>query len=140
MQGRPKDTDMPYHLEFDKHNKVLCTSFEGRLSFADWLSARRETLGHILEKNPAAGIWDYSHVDPFDVTPAEIGQMASRPSFYAPGVPQFSVASSDHVFETLRMFQMLSKKTRPELQVVRTREEAYKMLGIKGTKYLRWCR
>ena len=125
---------MPYYLEFDKDNKVLCTTFEGRYSFADFLSSGEATHRHTLEKNPVAGIWDISEVTHFDISSVDIYKLADTFSIYPLGVSRFVVVSSDYVYGRLRMWQGLSEKNRPELQVVRTREEAYQMLGLQGMK------
>ena len=128
---------MSYRLEFDKDNKVLCTAFEGQLSFADFLPSEVETRRYIQEKTPVAGIWDYSEVTSFDVSPIEVRQMAKMPPIYPPGVPRFAIAPSDYVYRMFRMFQILGEENRPDLQVVRTRKEAYKILGFQGMNFER---
>jgi hypothetical protein len=63
--------------------------------------------------------------------------MATMPPVYSPGVPRFAIAPSDYMYGMFRMFQMLGEKNRPDLQVVRTREKAYKILGFRGVNFER---
>jgi hypothetical protein len=123
---------MPYNFEFDKDNKVLSTTFKGRLFFADFLPSEVETRRHILEKNPVAGIWDYSGVTNFALSSPEIQQLSQTPPFYPSGVSRFVIAPGDYMFGMFRMFQMLGEKNHPELEVVRTSEDAYMILGFQG--------
>jgi len=126
---------LPYRFEFDNENKVLCTTFEGRLAFTDLLSSREETRRHILEKAPVAGIWDYSGVTRIDLSSSEVHQMAQMVPFYPLVVPLVAIAPNDYMCGMLRMFQILSAETRSELKISGTREEAYKILGIQGMNF-----
>jgi hypothetical protein len=123
-----------YQLEFDNDNKVLCTVFEGRYSFADFLSSGEATHRLIMEKNPVARIWDFSKVTHFDIRSVDIYKLADTFPIYPPGVSRFVVASSDYVYGRLRMWRGLGENISPELQVVRTRKEAYQILGLPGMK------
>jgi len=128
---------MPCHFEFDKDNQVLCTVLEGKYSFSDFLSSREETQRQIVERKPFAGIWDFSEVTSYDVTPTEARQMAATPSVYPADTAQFFVAPTDYVYGMLRMFQVFSEHTRPGLRVARTRAEVHKALGIQEMKFAR---
>ena len=120
---------MPFHCELDRESQVLCTAFDGSFTFGDFLASGEETRRHITDKITAV-IWDYTEVTSFDVSTAEIRQMAAMPSPYPAGIPSIAVAPTDYVYGMFRMFQILSEATRPHLGVVRTREDAYRMLGI----------
>ncbi|MGA7629472.1 MAG: hypothetical protein WCB11_01815 [Terriglobales bacterium] len=39
------------------------------------------------------------------------------------------------IYGLARMFQILGEKSRPELQVVRTMEEAYQLLGVEDPEF-----
>jgi hypothetical protein len=39
------------------------------------------------------------------------------------------------IYGLARMFQILGEKTRPELQVVRTMDEAYFLLGVESPEF-----
>ena len=45
------------------------------------------------------------------------------------------VAPSDFIYGSIRRFQILSEKTRQNLHVVRTMQDAYKLLGIESPKF-----
>jgi hypothetical protein len=128
---------MSHHFEFDRDNKVFCTSYEEELSLADFLSVGEETRRRILDMNPVAGMSDFSEVTSFALSSAEVRQMAETPPVYPPGIPRFVVAPRDYIYGMARMFQMFAEVNRPELQVVRTRLEAYKILGLQGMNFER---
>jgi hypothetical protein len=90
-----------------------------------------------LEKNPVAGIWDFSEVTSFALSSPEVHQMAQTPPFYPPGIPRFVITPSDYMYGMFRMFQILGEANYPGLQVVRTGEEAFRILGIHGMKFER---
>lgn len=46
------------------------------------------------------------------------------------------VAPRDLVYGTARMFQVLSERTRKNVHVVRTLEQAYKILGIESPTFV----
>ena len=45
------------------------------------------------------------------------------------------VVPIDFIFGLARMFQMLGEKTRPDLHVVRTLDEAYRLLQIESPEF-----
>jgi len=84
---------------------------------------------------PCRGIWDLSHVTDFTVSGAGIPELAARPSIIAAGYVRVIVAPLDLLFGMARMFQLLSDDTRPELQVVRTMDEAYRLLSVETPEF-----
>jgi hypothetical protein len=46
------------------------------------------------------------------------------------------VAAKDVVYGATRMFQVLSENTRKNVHVVRTLDEAYKLLGIESPRFV----
>jgi len=80
------------------------------------------------------GIVDLSGVSRFSVTPRVIELIAKRESIDL-SVRVF-VAPSDFIYGSIRMFQILSEKTRKNLHVVRTMQDAYKLLGVESPQFV----
>lgn len=79
-------------------------------------------------------IVDLSGVTDFAVTPRIIEHIARRESIDL-SVRVF-VAPTDFIYGSIRMFQVLSEKTRKNLHVVRSMQDAYKLLGIESPKFV----
>jgi hypothetical protein len=77
---------------------------------------------------------DLSGVTRFSVTPRVIELIAKRESIDL-SVRVF-VAPSDFIYGSIRMFQILPEKTRKSLHVVRTMQDAYKLLGVESPQFV----
>jgi hypothetical protein len=82
-----------------------------------------------------SGITDFSEVTKFTVSGDEMRALA----LLTPGIPvnrlKVIVAPKDVTFGMSRMFQLLTDEVRPNLQVVRTNAEAYRMLGATRPRF-----
>ena len=126
---------MGFAFEYDAASGTVRWSLEGKVSDAlFWESLK--ALGEVLVKVPAKkGIVDFSRVTRFEVSNRAIHDLAAASPFMPAQFPRVVVASGDHVYGVARMFGMLSEETRPNLEVVRTMEEAYKLLDVKSPKF-----
>lgn len=80
---------------------------------------------------PQVGITDFSEVAPVTVTAAVVRELAwSVPALADPELPRYLVAPNDHIYGLMRMFQLHSRGTRPQLHIVHKVAEAYLSLGI----------
>lgn len=78
-------------------------------------------------------IVDLSGLTRFDVSTAAITRLARS---HSPDLPtRVFVAPKDVVYGATRMFQVLSERTRKNVHVVRTLEEAYKLLSVESPKF-----
>src|SRR5439155_7364841 len=57
--------------------------------------------------------------------------LSQRPSIYNPTSMHVIIAPQDFMFGLARMCQVLAEKTKPNVVVVRTIEEAYKFLKLE---------
>jgi hypothetical protein len=123
-----------FAFEYHAASGTVRWSLEGRVSdelFWESLKA----LGEVLAKVPAKkGIVDFSGVTRFEVSNRAIHDLAAASPFMPAQFPRVVVASGDHVYGVARMFGMLSEETR-NLEVVRTMEEAYKLLDLTAPKF-----
>lgn len=126
---------MGFAFNYDAGSGTIRWSLEGRVSdelFWESLKALSEVLAKVPVKK---GIVDFSRVTRFEVSNRAIHDLAASSPLMPAQFPRVVVASGDHVYGVARMFEMLSEETRPNLEVVRTMEEAYKLLDIKEPKF-----
>ena len=67
----------------------------------------------------------------FEVSSDAIRRLAATPPALPAGYMRVLVIPQIFIYGLARMFQILGEKNRPELQVVRTLDEAYTMLGVE---------
>jgi hypothetical protein len=125
---------MSFRFEYDAANKILLGRFEGFLteeSAAAFYGAIRK---YGIETDAKAGIWDFSSAKE-NVASETIRRVAKQEPAMPPSRPCFIIAPDNHLFGLSRMFQMSGEHNRPLLQVVRTLDEAVRMLGVKSTDF-----
>jgi len=84
---------------------------------------------------PCRGILDFSQVTEFEVSSTAIRQVAAAAPAFPAGYMRVLVVPKDFIYGLARMFQILTEDTRPELQVVRTLEEAYRLLQVESPEF-----
>jgi hypothetical protein len=122
-------------VEFDAKNNVLRGTVHGPMTgviLLDFYSAATE---YMVCHPPCRGILDFSQVTEFEVSPHAIRQVAAAPPAFPAGYVRVIVVPIDFIFGLARMFQMLGEKTRPDLHVVRTLDEAYRLLQIESPEF-----
>src|SRR5271170_3472929 len=119
---------MGFVLQFDAKDNILRGNIEGLVTDAILLDFYAELTRYIASHPPSRGILDFSSVTNFEASSGVIRQLAAAAPAFPPGQMRVFVVPKDLLFGMARMFQMLGEKTRPELHVVRTVEEAYELL------------
>jgi len=122
-------------MDFDAKNNILRGTLEGRLTDAILLDYYAAAARYTASHPPCRGIWDMSKVTEFELSSDAIRQVAWRPPIIATGYMRVIVASQDFPFGMMRMLQILSEKSRPELHVVRTMDEAYRLLVVESPEF-----
>jgi hypothetical protein len=121
---------MPYHFEFDKKNRILLIVCTGIYSDEDQLTINTEIRKRATELDVLAGIGDMSAITSCTVSSASVQIVAREASPYSPQTRRFVVAPADHVYGIARMYKSTAQeKTRAQLEIVRSREEALEALG-----------
>jgi hypothetical protein len=86
--------------------------------------------------DPHAGITDFSDVTAVAFTPETIYELAAAKSIMRdPSRLVVFVAPTPHIYGMARMLEILREATRPNLHVVRTLEEAYKVLNVQEPQF-----
>ncbi len=76
---------------------------------------------------------DFSGITAGTVSTAAMDAVARSKSSFSPTSLHVLIAPQDHIFGLARMAQVFAGKTRPNSAVVRTMEEARKVLGLEKT-------
>jgi hypothetical protein len=105
-------------------------TLEGPITGAILLDLYARTVKYIESHPPCRGILDFSGVTDFEVSSDAIRAVAAARPIIPPGYLRILVIPQIYIYGLARMFQILGEKTRPELQVVRTLEEAYHVLDV----------
>jgi len=126
---------MPHHFEFDDEHKLLLVVMEGDVDGAEIVLIDEEMRARISRLQPAAGISDLNLVQNFNVPAQVMRSAALQAAPYPPETPRFIVAPSDLMYGMSRMYELVANHPAGKLEVVRSREEALKRLGISDPKF-----
>ena len=128
-----ENTVMVVCFELAEAEGVLRVTLSGEIT--DYAVMELWSKGRgILESFPSCkSIVDLSGLTHYNVSTSTITKLARS---HSPDLPaRVYVATKDVVYGSTRMFQMLSENTRKNVHVVRTLDEAYKLLGVESPKF-----
>jgi hypothetical protein len=127
---------MGFVLDFDVRNNLLRGTLAGPLTDALLLDSYAAAARYTAAHPPCRGIWDFSKVAArVEVSPATIRHLVERSPIITAGYMRVVVAPQDFLFGMMRMLQILSETARPELHVVRTMDEAYRLLEVESPQF-----
>ena len=121
-------------LEFDAKNEVLRVTMEGVVTDESLLECYAIVVKYFASHPPCRGIVVFSHMK-FEVSSDLVKRLASGASAFPAGFMRVFVTPTDVVYGMARMFQILAEKRGPELHIVRTLEEAYKLLQVESPEF-----
>jgi hypothetical protein len=122
-------------MDYDEKNNILRFTITGRLTDAILLEIYATAGKYLASHPPCRGITDFSGVTEFEVSSSTIRDLAQTPPAFPPGYMRIVVAPKDHVYGMARMFQIVGADTRSDLHVVRTMDEAYRLLQVKSPEF-----
>jgi hypothetical protein len=122
-------------VDFDAKHNILRGTLEGPMSGVVLLELYHKASEFMASHPPCRAILDFSHVTEFEVSSEAIRQVAASPPVVPAGYMRVLVIPQVFIYGLARMFQILGEKHRPELQVVRTLEEAYRLLGVEDPQF-----
>ncbi|HVH88559.1 MAG TPA: hypothetical protein VM912_17710 [Terriglobales bacterium] len=120
---------MPVSVSVDRNRKLVITTYSGQVTDEDVARQISEIGRHAPYETDYRAITDFSDVTQFEISSRQIRLVADSKS-PLDQARRVMVAPSDVAYGTSRMFQVLAASTRPNISVVRSMEEAYKVLGI----------
>jgi carotenoid cleavage dioxygenase-like enzyme len=118
------------NVTIDPIQKVVLVTITGEIKDADLIEIPAATKAHPQFDPSFSEIVDFSGVTSGNVSTFAVQTLAQRASIYKRASKHVVVAPQAHGFGLTRMYQVYARETRPNMDVVRTREEAYKCLGL----------
>jgi hypothetical protein len=121
-------------LDFDAKNAVLRATIEGVVTDKSLLECYAIVVKYFASHPPCRGILVFSHTK-FEVSSEVVKRLASGASAFPAGFMRVFVTPTDVVYGMARMFQILAEKRGPDLHVVRSLDEAYKLLQLESPEF-----
>ena len=119
---------MPVVLKIDPHRKVVYSTFYGELTDAELLG-HGNAMSYDPDFNPEfSEIVDFSSVTNAVISESALTALAANPSLFKSSVVHIVVAPSEALFQMVSKYKDFAQSSRPNLFVVRTRSEAYRLL------------
>jgi hypothetical protein len=121
-------TFMPVVLKIDPHRKVVYSAFYGKVTDAELLG-HGKAISSDPDFNPGfSEIVDFSSVTNAAISESTLAALAANPSLFNSTVVHIVVAPNEALFQLVSKYKAFAQSSRPNLFVVRTRSEAYRLL------------
>lgn len=120
---------MPVSVRVDRSRKLVVTTYSGHVTDGDVAHQIAEIGRNAPFEGEYRVITDFTQVTQFEISADQIRLVAESKSPLEK-TRRVMVAPSDVAYGTSRMFQVLAGRTRPNISVVRTLDEAYTALEI----------
>jgi hypothetical protein len=127
---------MGFRVNFDRTNAILLLSIDGAVTdklMLEGYDLLRSCRKHFGECNY---ILDYTEATDISLSKETVRQIAEQPPNFSALTFQVIVAPQEPMYRLARTFQFETSKTRPSFQVVRTMDEALKLLEAKPPTFL----
>jgi hypothetical protein len=122
-------------LHFDAKNQTLRHSYHGRLTDKALVAAYQKADKYVARHPPSRMITDFSAVTSLEVSSHTVRTLAATPTKVPVGCARVFVTPQKAFYGMARMFQILAERNRPNLHIVRTLDEAYRLLGIASADF-----
>ena len=124
----PATPFMPVVLKIDPQRRIVYSTFHGRINDAE-LAGHRSAIASDPDFNPAFNeVVDFTAVTDVNLSESTLAAMAETPSLFRESVIHIVVAPADVLFQIASKYKGFARLSRPNLFVVRTRDEAYQLL------------
>jgi hypothetical protein len=125
-----------YQFDFDATHKIIRGRFAGRVTDEEIKNYYREATAYGEMSGALAGVTDFSAATSFAVSRETVIQLAAaNPALADPKATRIIIASLPGLFGMARMFEIAGERTRPNLHIVRTEQEAWAVLGVWNPKF-----
>ena len=122
---------MAVTVTIDATQKIVLVRFTGEVKDADLIGLPIAPTADPLFDPSFSEIVDFSAATGGSVSTCAVHTLAQRTSSYNRNSKHVVVAPQPHAFGLTRMYQAYARETRPNLEVVRTVDEAYASLGLR---------
>lgn len=123
---------MGVHVTVDVSQRLVLSTFSGELTDADVVGAASLIRSHPDFDPGFSEILDYSGVTAASVSTSVVQELSRRESLYNLASVHAIIAPQDVIFGLARMAQVFGEKTKPNVVVVRSMEEAREFLRLHG--------
>lgn len=125
---------MEFHFEFAEADGILRLTLKGEMTDQAVLELWTKGVPVAASYSSCRLIVDTTEVTRFGVSTRAVTTLAKK---HSPDLPmRVVVAPSDLLYGTSRMFQTLTESTRKNVHIVRTMQEAFKVLGVESPKFV----
>ena len=123
---------MPFTVQIDPIRRRCTIRYEGRVTAADFESARAEILAHPDFDPDFDELVDHSRSNGMAVPAEAVRELATKPPIYHPSSRRALVAPSAAGFGMGRMYELLREGKAGDIRVFREADEAMRWLeGIE---------
>jgi len=120
---------MPVVLKIDTRRKVVYSAFYGKISDAE-VAGHRSAIASDPHFSPQFNeIVDLTAVTEFAISEKTLAAMAANPTLYNESAMHIVIAPADALFKLASKYKGLARRSRPNFFVVRSRDEAYRLLA-----------
>jgi hypothetical protein len=119
---------MPVVLKIDPQRRVVHSAFYGKVTDTEFLGHHKRIASDPDFNSQFADIVDFSDVTDPAITESAMAALAANPSLFSSTAIHIVIAPEAVMFRMGAKFKEIAKSSRPNFYVVRTREEAYKLL------------
>jgi hypothetical protein len=125
--------NVPVRLTIDVQQRLVISTFSGETNDAEILGHLSVIASHPDFDPSFSEIVDFSGITAGSMSTSMVQELSQRPSIFSLDSIHVIVAPQDFVFGLARMSQVFAEKTKPNLAVVRTIEEAHNFLKLEKT-------
>jgi hypothetical protein len=127
---------VPYQVDFDSSHRILRARFIGPVTDDDLREAYRVGEENVARLDPLSGITDFSDATGAAFSADTMRELARmKPIMPDRSRPVIFVAPLPDLFGMARLFELQAGDSRPNLHVVRTTAEAYRILNIQDPHF-----
>jgi hypothetical protein len=122
---------MPVILKIDPRRRLVYSTLYGRITDDELLRHGAAIASDPNFKRDFSEIVDFTDVTSTAISETTLTAMAGNESLFNPSVYHIIVAPGEATHQLASHYKALTEKSRPNLHVVKTRAEAYRLLGME---------
>ena len=119
---------MGVRLAIDINQRLVISTYSGEISDAELLDQTSLIRSHPDFDPSFTEILDFRAATAVNLSTSAVQQLSQRASVFNPTSVRVVIAPQDHIFGLARMGEVFAEKTKPNISVVRTVDEARKFL------------
>jgi hypothetical protein len=127
---------MDYVIDLDPVHRVLRATVTSAFTDEGCTDLYRTVERIASRGGPYAGILDLSPAPAFPISSKTIWVLATTNPALPAGKPRIIVAREPVIYGLARMFELIRDSMGGELQVVRSPQEAYDVLGVRPADFI----